>query len=128
MVPISNILKYTFRQEGLRTEGHKHILQLLELHNNQPYCEYLKDQGELDSCAKVEKSIHEIKKKRTPGNPFASDKGENKMCGKYGVVTELCAAGADPTCNGNYQSGHCESFDIKPDHGYWQPLHKFGKY
>jgi hypothetical protein len=51
MVPLSNLLKYAFRQEGLNTPEHKHVLELLNLHNDKPYCQSLKKRGMIDDCS-----------------------------------------------------------------------------
>ena len=128
MVPISNLLKYAFRQEGLTEDRHKHLLQLLQLHNDKPYCESMKRRGMLSDCEAVKHTHVKIDKHRTAGHPIAADAGESKMCEDHGVFTELCAAGAGPTCNGAYMAGRCERFDIQHQHGHWRRVHRFGQY
>jgi hypothetical protein len=101
LVSLASLLKYTFRQEGLNEEKHKHLLTLLHLHNDKPYCESLKARGMLSDCDKV---VHKVKKETkhiTAGHPIQADKGKAVMCKDHGVFTELCAGGAGPTCNGS---------------------------
>lgn len=119
LVPLSNLLKYSFRQEGLATKEHKALLDRLAKHNDKPYCESLKERGMLSDCKKTKDTFKLPKQHKTAGQPVSADKGQNVMCGKHGVLTQICQAGKKATCNGHYMYGFCEKFNIRHAKGYW---------
>jgi hypothetical protein len=108
MVPLHNLLKYTFRQEEMNTDEHKHLLTLLKLHNDKPYCDSLIKRGLISDCDAAKKAVVKEIKRVDAGHPVQGDKGENVECGEWGILTDVCGAGADPTCNGSYTYGQCE--------------------
>lgn len=100
LVSLTNLLKYTFRQEGLHEKKHKDLLEILAKHNDQPYCEYLKRGHKLSSCEKPVPKVKKETKRPTAGHPIVADKGKAVKCKDHGIFTKFCAAGADATCNG----------------------------
>lgn len=82
----------------------------------------------LDDCKAVSRSVKRINKTKTPGHPLQAKAGEMKMCKEYGIMTEVCGAGSEPTCNGHFMTGRCERYDIVPERGYWQRINRFGRY
>lgn len=75
MVPLHNMLKYTFRQEGLGSPEHKHLLTLLKLHNDKPYCQSLVNRGLTESCDAAKAAVKKVMKTRTAGHPIEGEKG-----------------------------------------------------
>lgn len=45
MVPLSDILRYTFRQEEMRSPEHARLLKDLKAHIDKPYCQSLMKRG-----------------------------------------------------------------------------------
>lgn len=61
------------------------------------------------------------------GHPVQADKGEVAECNAKGIMSSLCSAGKNPTCNGSFTQAHCDMYNVG-EHGNWVFSDKFGKY